>query len=546
MARETKGTAGPRGDGEDARRPAQRLQLPGAASKRGAGYGEPGSPGEEPEGFAWKSAVVVAALVGGLVVWRTCTKGDEQAAPGPGGAASGSAAPGPASTAAAPPRCAPAGAAPFGVGDAPKAPRQDAAIDGGSVAGGSVAGGSVDGPPEDQLAPFAVEVGRGAAFDGGFAVAAMRQAEGGTVAMVATLGADGSGGKLLRLARSRGDLEPPVVTGIGGALLVAMLEPNAGGRAIKIARVEGEHVTWGAELSEGRDESLALDAAASGDRAVIVWDDVTRDGKWSRIMMASVEAGSLRSITSPRPISPPKIDGEMPRVAPRPGGYWLAYVARSEEGAKRKKKDEDEESAGEMIGHQWIEVAPLDETGSPTAVPRPVTPRDGHILAFDLTPGDDGGAIVAYRDDDTPSGSSGGRVSVVSIGLGGIGQPRVIAEEEVGSGVPTLVPGWIAVANVSGPTLLAAMGGNGELLDDLVVEGAMGSAEPIAASKGAVLLARPAGTAVKLEVLRCVAGVPRPKGADGEGGPAEGGRAEDPPAAPEERPMPPESADPPP
>ena len=59
----------------------------------------------------------------------------------------------------------------------------------------------------------------------------------------------------MKLARSRGDMNAPVVAGLGGAVLAALLEPDASGRAIKLAKVEGEHVTWGPELSEGRDES---------------------------------------------------------------------------------------------------------------------------------------------------------------------------------------------------------------------------------------------------------------------------------------------------
>jgi hypothetical protein len=237
--------------------------------------------------------------------------------------------------------------APFVIGEAPRAAAKLGAA---PEPGGDATG---EEPAEDQPAPFAVEVGRGTAYGGGFAAGALRQAEGGTIAMVVTMAADGTGGKLVRLARSRGDLDPPVVTGLGGALLAAMLEPNAGGRAIKIAKVDGDQVTWGAELSEGRDESLALDVVSSGDRAVIVWDDVTRDGKRSQILMASVDVGSLRSVTSPRPISKARVDAEVPRLEARPGGYWLAYVARSEEGAKKKADDEDTASAGETIGHQW-------------------------------------------------------------------------------------------------------------------------------------------------------------------------------------------------
>ncbi|MCC6552305.1 MAG: hypothetical protein IT372_04685 [Polyangiaceae bacterium] len=540
MTREAKESDEARGDEGEARRTTprpgaargtQRPAVTGGAPRRGpAELRPPGMQEEEPEGVAWKGALAVALVVGGLVAWRACTKEDPRAtAPAAGSAAAQASAAVPAATAT--PRCAAVGA-PFQIGEAPKPKRVDA--DAGA-----------QGAEDEQLAPFAVEVGRGAVLSGGFAVGALRQAEGGTVAMVATLGADGAGGKLVRLARSRGDLDPPVVAGLGGALLVAMLEPNAGGRAIKLARVEGEHVTWGAELSEGRDESLAIDAAASGERAILVWDDVTRDGKRSRIMMASVDTATMRSTTSPRPISQPKVDAEVPRVAARPGGYWLAYVARSEERAKKDAEDEDTASAGETIGHQWVEVVPLDETGSPAASARAVTPKDGHVLAFDLAAADDGGAIMAYRDDDTPSGSSGGRVSTVLVTLGGVGQPRVIADEDtVGSGVPSLLPGWIAVANTAGPARLAAMSGKGEIADGLAEEPAVGSAEPIAADRGLVLLARPAGPAMKLEVLRCAAGGPRPPG--GDPAPRAPDGAEDRPAPVEERPAPPESADPPP
>ncbi|AKT37009.1 hypothetical protein [Chondromyces crocatus] len=502
--------------------PQQKLRMPG--SKTGTT-----SPDEEPDRFAWKGAAVVAALVTGLVVWRTCSPGAEEDTPGassgPRSAESGDKA------ALAPPRCAPAGAA-FVI-DTEKRRVQ---------AEGEEA--------QDQLAPFAVEVGRGAAFEGGFAVGALQESEAGAMAMVAFVGADGSGGRLVKLARSRGDLEPPSVTSAGRAVIVAMLEPNAGGRAIRVAKVDGDQVTWGAELAEGRDESLALDVAASGERAVVVWDDVTRDGKQSRIMMASLDTATLRSVTSPRPISSPKGDAEAPRLLSRPGGYWLAYVARGEEradddsrgaGAKPGAKkvgtparlqrnqevlDEDTEAPGEMITHQWLEVMPLDETGSPVASARAITPRSGHVLAFDLASGDDGGVLLAYRDDDTPSGSSGGKVSVQFVGLGMVGEAMVVAGDErtapgsaaqgVGSGVPSLLPGWLTVANISGATRLAALGPRGEILDQLAPEEALGAGEAIAANGGALMLARPAGTAVKLEVLRCARGEKARAAGEGE------------------------------
>lgn len=496
------------------------------------GSREDGPQDEVPERVAWKGAAAVAVVVAGLVVWRALAGSGEGTTPAaPGASAGGSAAAAPASAAVkAAPRCS-AAAAPFVV-DVEK-PRRKA-----------------DGEEEeqpDQLAPFAVELGRGAAVDGGFAAGALREGEAGAVAMVAFVGADGSGGRLVRLARSRGDLEPPAVAGAGKGVIAAMLEPNAAGRAIRVAKVEGEEVTWGPELSEGRDESLAVDVAVSGERAVVVWDDVTSDGERSRIMMSSVDTASLRSVTSPRPISAPKVDAEVPRVVARPGGYWLAYIARAEElaapdkdrkGAKKPKKalakgsevlDEDTEAPGERIAHQWIEVMPLDETGSPVASARAVTPRDGHVLALDLTLGDEGGALLAYRDNDTPSGSSGGKASVLLVGLGQVGEPRVVAGEDkdappgdaVGSGVPALLPGWLALSHVSGATRLAGLSARGEILDGLAPEESLGGGEPIAAGSGALLVAKPAGTAVKLTVLRCAPGaaIPGP-GAPGAADPA--------------------------
>lgn len=496
---------------------------------------------DEPEGFAWKGALAVLVIVGGLVVWRALSPPEDAASGSTLSQQGGTAAPGshdpddPSAGAKAesqPPRCTPAGAPPFVIGDAPPAPRGDGAHDSDEGA--------------EDLAPFAVEVGRGTTFSGGFAVGAQREAEGGTVAMVATLSADGAQGKLVRLARSRGDMDPPVVAGAGGAIVAAMLEPNAGGRAIRIARVEGEHVTWGAELAEGRDESLALDVAVSGDRAILVWDDITQDGKRSRIMLSSVDVATLRSVTSPRPVSQPSADAELPRVIARPGGYWLVYVARAEEPVRRgsdKKNEavldsEDTAAAGETITHQWLEVAPLDEAGAPTAVPRAITPKSGHVLAYDVTLADDDGLVVAFRDDDTPSGSSGGRVSSVLVRLGGVSEPRVLASAEpaqdappeatlgLGAGVPSLLAGargqgqgasprgegpvWLAIANVSGLTQLAPLTSSGALDGELRAEPAIGRGEPIAALADGLLVAHPAGKAMKLDVVRCAASTTQP------------------------------------
>jgi hypothetical protein len=302
-----------------------------------------------------------------------------------------------------PPRCKAVSSEAFVVGEKP-ATRVRA--DAGAGDGGEIPGDDAE-EEFDELAPYAVELGRGAVMSDGFAVGALRDGDGGSYAMVARIGADGRNGKLVRLGRSRGDFDAPTVTGYKDSVLAAMLEPNAGGRAIRVAKVTGDQVIWGPEVSEGRDESLAVDLASSGDRAVLVWDDVSKDGKRTMVMIESFDPQTMKSDGASRPISSPKSDAEVPRLIARPGGYWLAYAVVGE---GKRPKDEDTGLGGQAIEPRWVEIVPLDERGQPIALPRAVTPKDGHALAFDVEASDDGGMILAYRDDDTPSRSTGGKV----------------------------------------------------------------------------------------------------------------------------------------
>jgi len=471
---------------------------------------EPNDPPRAP----WAIPLIVGLVASAIAVWRLSPTRDaitvalsssaEIRGSEPGGEPADVPHPPP------PPRCTELPAEPFILGDAPAPPRE--AGDAGTVDPGEEI--------EDSIAPFAVEIGRGTVFEGGFAAGARRDAEGGAVAMVATLGADGTGGKLVRLGRSRGDLDPPVVTGAGASVLAVLVEPNASGRALRVARVTGTEVTWGAEFSEGRDDSLAVDIAASGARAVVVWDDIlgapagaNDAARRSSVMLASFDVATMRGVTPARPISARSTDASSPRLITRPGGYWLAYLAHGEEDAAKKKarkhddgKHDDEGEAvdqGEAITTGWIEVEPLDEGGTPTGAARAITPKSGHVLSFDLELGENGSALLAFRDDDTPTGSSGGKVSVALVRLGGGGEPRVLVEEAGSAGAPDLLPGWISLASVNGATRLAAMTPAGELLDELAPEPSLGTGEPIAATTDRILWARPMGKAMRLSVVRC-------------------------------------------
>lgn len=458
----------------------------------------------------WAIPVVLTVVAIGLGVWRVSVGYRPQIVePPPDESASAAETPPPPPA----PRCMEVSEPPFIIGDAPvvspSAPPSPAVSMGG-VPSSPPASPAADLGEEidDPTAPFAVEIGRGTVFAGGFAAGARRDAEGGAVAMVATLGADGTGGKLVRLGRSRGDLDAPVVAGAGASVLAVLIEPNASGRTLKVAKVTGADVTWGPELSEGRDESLAVDIAASGARALVVWDDLVGAGEAARstVMLASLDVGAMRLVAPARPVTVASADAGEPHLITRPGGYWLGYLAHGEVDAKKKHAHDDSgenEDEGEVITTSWVEMVPLDEAGSPAGAARAITPKSGHVLSFDLELGENGNALVAWRDDETPTGSGGGRVSDTLVRLGGGGDPRVLVEEAGGTGAPDLLPGWISLASVNGATRVAAMSPAGELLEALEPEPSLGTGEPIAATREAILWARPLGKAMRLSVVRC-------------------------------------------
>jgi hypothetical protein len=234
------------------------------------------------------------------------------------------------------------------------------------------------------------------------------------------------------------------------------------------------------------------------------------------VILGALDVATMRPLGPSRPITAASTAATTPRLAVRPGGYWLGYLARGEEDPKKKREakkpkhgdDDEDEDQGEAITTSWVEILPLDEAGTPAASARAVTPKRGHVLSFDLAQGEDGGALLAWRDDDTPTGSSGGRLSVALVKLSGAVDARVV-DEAGGAGTPALLPGWISLASPSGLTRIAALSPRGEPVEDLAPEASLGAGEPIAATSDAILWARPMGKAMRLEVVRCV---PRPAG----------------------------------
>lgn len=373
----------------------------------------------------------------------------------------------------APPRCAPIGE-PFVIGDG-----KPSAVDGG-----------------DDLLPFAAEVGEGTAFGGGFAVGAIWERAGATVAAVVTLGDDGRGGKIIELGTMHGDVDPPSVAANGKTIVAGLLGPEPNGRTLRLAKVENGAVTWGASLAQKSDESQAFDLALGEARGVAAWDE---DGeKGGTIQLSTFDLANPSHATPARKVSGAGVDAESPRLAKRPGGFWLAYVGRS-----GGDDDADAHYQAETIGHRWLEIVPLDANGSPTGPARAITAKDGHVIAYDVQSADDGGALVTFRDDDTPSGSSGGQVYRVAVHPSAVEEPAVLADDRVGAGVPTLLGRWVGITDAADVTRLAPLAPSGELAAPLRREPAVGAGEPLAAAGDVLFVARPAGKVVRLLAVRC-------------------------------------------
>ena len=371
---------------------------------------------------------------------------------------------------------------------------------------------------DDALAAFGAEVGRAAVIDTGFALG-VRQDQGGGATSAVLLLTDFGASKLHDLGRSRGDFDAPLVAPFGKGWVAGLLEPNASGLSLRIAAGGESELKLGPELEQQHDESLAFDIAAGQKTVVVAWDDVTKDGKNARVLWLTLAPDLPKKPGKTNIASSKLVDAETPRVVTRDGGFWLAYIARKalempkepDDAAlgriPKEKRDDDAEARprhpAEKIDPSWIELVPLDESGAASGPPRPVTAAEGHVLSFDLESGAGGSALIAWRDDDTPSGAHGGRVSLMAIAASGGTQTQLVAQENVGSGVPSLLPGWIALSDAAGRAMVAPLATDGTLQGELRYEPAIGTGDVLAAKGDHLLIATAAGTAVDLTLIDC-------------------------------------------
>ena len=360
---------------------------------------------------------------------------------------------------------------------------------------------------EVDTIPFAVEIGGVAAHRGGYAVGLKREVKDGTMAEVLMLDEHGSHAGVLSLGRLRGDVGPPILAAMGDQLMASVLEPNASGIAGRLVAIRDGKTHWGMEFELGRTESFGADLVVGPDETFIVYDDLVEDGKRSQISLRSVTTGDAKANGKPRVLSAPGVDAEMPRLVARAGGYWLAYVSRgraageplpAQGGAKPTGR-----YAAEAIEPSRIEILRLDKEARPQGEARAVTPLGGHVLAYDLKAVADDGLLLAWRDDDTPSGSGGGELSVLRIDLSGAGERQLVVRDDIGAGVPQLIGTWLAYANRRDELRLAHLDDRGLIGNSPARPSLFARAQWLVGRGEDILLAHPRGTGVEFSLLRC-------------------------------------------
>ncbi|MBN2193738.1 MAG: hypothetical protein JW751_13055 [Polyangiaceae bacterium] len=378
-----------------------------------------------------------------------------------------------------------------------------------------------------QDLPFAVEIGRAAALEKGFAIGALGARGRGTAAFVALVGEDGASGRILDLGLTHGTFEPPVVATRGSDLYLVVPDSDAGGNLLRLGVARGgegaTQVTWGPGLSEGWDDSEAFDVAVGSERGIVVWDHPDEKEDHRTIRAVDFDPADLSQVSKARAIDLGSA-AEQPRIVARPGGFWLAAAtlhgsASSDQAGRRP--DADEELDVSDRERRSVAVVPLDARGVPLGKPLPVLPVARQIVVFDLAVLADGSVLAALRMDTVQSQSAeGGPVHLARVKLDGSVTPSIIEGKEVGSGAPSLFadarPGgdrstvWLALAGVGDEGELMALAGDGRARDALAPEPALGRGEVLARRGDHLLVVNPRGRSVEVSTLRCRPGTSPP------------------------------------
>lgn len=377
-----------------------------------------------------------------------------------------------------------------------------------------------DGDDTEAALPFATRVDSAVALDDAFAVGGLETHAGKTEAFVGWVPLAGGPGKRVGLGPVHGDVDPPLVAGRGGSLVVAVSDMDAGGGMLRVHRLDAGADKPSGEVSLTGVDHEAGAALALGEHGGVLVFGAKRAGGVG-LKLVELEPAALAGPKAPAPHELERtLHAESPLLVVRPGGFWLAWIA--EEPAKPQgdagipipadgaSPATEDDAPLVRSGPRLVLALPLDGAGKPIGTPRTVSGDKAHVLGFEAAPLPDGALALAFRENESSPGVESGPPELVKVGLDGALEHAKLDDEDLSAGLPALLadarPGgrvWVALESASGGTRVGLVKEGALGLESLVGDRALRGAEVLAVGSGALLVSRNRGRAVELEVLEC-------------------------------------------
>lgn len=382
-------------------------------------------------------------------------------------------------------------------------------------------------PGEDVVA------GEAALFEGGVALGVVRREGGRLVASVVRAPLDLASSSVVDLGAVLGDDPPPVPRVHGGELYVATSArrkesveagPGAQGatREVRLSRVDGKgQVHALGTIAQQADESTAFDFAwpreGGAGAPIVAWDEDAPIAVGQFLADRGTVKVQIVGQPDKRTIVPYATDAEHPRLLARPGGFYLAWLARRPEGGEDAGALPPEGPA-EVRAFRWVELVKLDASGEREGAIRRITSDKGRAATFELVPGVDGvDVVVVVQDEAAEREGAGARIVRYAVRADGADAAELV-DGGVGHAPFELVrgggasdggapgPRWLSWTDGAERAHLAPLGPPITLQAPATVERSLDRARLVAAREGALFaLASERGEAGGRVVLRRLA-----------------------------------------
>jgi hypothetical protein len=373
---------------------------------------------------------------------------------------------------------------------------------------------------DDIVLPFASTVGEASAFEGGFAIGAVRTERGTSEAVLALVGHDAKPGRIVSLGRVFGDPEPPLVAARKDITVVAVPDGDANGTMLKLASLAtGEaEPKRGSEISNVDPEagfSLAL-----GERnALVVFGIRGRAG-------VSLKALRFDPKDPGRVAEGHEVAGsggaEAVILTARSGGFFLVFAAEEPTvvpDALKPKEDAGVDGGTDpdlvVAAPRVLRVVALDADGRVVGGVRTLSAPGENVGGFDAAPLSDGALLIAYRREEPGTGLDQSDVSLTRVTLDGSTTSGRVEEAEPGFGVPRILVdvrekrSWLLARGAGDSALLGIFAPDGLSVDALLPDAGLRGAELFAVERGRFLTGRARGRAMELALVECQVAAPR-------------------------------------